>query len=92
MNPLKLLLAVMTLSSATADLIGYNRLGNNVNGHILAKNIKNNSYKSYMNQLKNFFSENPTKSSKNVRKFAKKFQQKSFARRTFYSAMMNSLY
>ena len=92
MNALKLFLAFLTVSSVTADLIGYNRLGNNVNGHVLSKKMKKNSYKNYMKQLNNFITENPSKSnSKKTQKFLKS-KQKNFERRNFYSAMMSSLY
>ena len=94
MNSLKLLFAFLTVSSVTvnADLIGYNRLGNNVNGHVLSKKTKKNSYKNYMKQLHNFINENPSKSSsKKTQKFLKS-KKKNFARRKFYSAMMSSLY
>ena len=91
MNALKLFLAFLTVSSVTADLIGYNRLGNNVNGHVLSKKMKKNSYKNYMKQLNNFITENPSKSSEKTKKFLKS-KKKNFERRNFYSAMMSSLY
>ena len=93
---MKLLLAFLTVSSVTvtADLIGYNRLGNNVNGHVFwTKKMKKNNYKNYMKQLQHFISENPSKSLQNTKKFLKKKNpKKNFARRNFYSEMMSSLY
>ena len=95
MNVINVLLTalIVTVSTVTADLIGYNRLGNRVNGHYLARNIKKNSYKKYMKQLDNFISENPSKSCEIIKNFVQsKVKKKNFTRRKFYSSMMRSLY
>ena len=94
MNAIKFILTALTvsLSTVSADLIGYNRLGNRVNGHYLARNIKKDSYKKYMKQLDTFISENPSQLSEKIKNFVKlKVKKKNFTRRKFYSSMMRSL-
>ena len=88
MNILKILLAITTVA---ADLIGYNRLGNNVNGHVKQR-LQKRSQSNYLRQLQKFLKTHENDQAKIVKHYInsnfKKTTKRRVTRRSLYLTNM----
>ena len=93
---MKVLMLILAFNVVSADLIGYNRLGNNVNNHYTAS-FQKRSASNYLRQLQQFMDSKDNSQSETVKQFIKsnlkeekpaKKQTRRMRRRSLYQTYM----